>query len=272
MGSSGIDLAILALAPVIWLLVLVSVIIVYTSGRGLRQRFLPDLLLERLPRRIADFLRSISDMDLLLIVGLLATLIPVYLLLFGDSGGVIGALRAQILQRGSALIETSEQALALLFAIPFYLLIVALLALYGIALSQQTLAARDRDELVAKLPIGFLIVLIITLYLFAIPFSQVLTEGRLPQLPQDLGRILLFNILLPLMLLYAHYFILVRQPYSRGQKRWRERQSQHYSTELTGIDQQIRSLNAEIPGSISAGGRLRRATAGASRRCIATSR
>ena len=44
--------------------------------------------------------------------------------------------------------------------------------------------------------------LIITLYLFAIPFSQVLTEGRLPQLPQDLGRILLFNILIPLVLLY----------------------------------------------------------------------
>ena len=246
LGSSDFDLAILALAPVIWLLVLVSVIIVYTSGRGLRQRFLPDLLLERLPQRIANFLRSISDMDMLLIIGVLGTLIPVYLVLFGESGGVIGTLRAQILQRGSALIETSEQALALLFAIPFYLLIVALLALYGIALSQQTLSAQQRDELVAKLPVGFLIVLIITLYLFAIPFSQVLTEGRLPQLPQDLGRILLFNILIPLVLLYAHYFALIRQPYSRGQNRWRERQNQHYSTELAGIDGRIRSLNDEI--------------------------
>ena len=246
LGSSDFDLAILALAPVIWLLVLVSVIIVYTSGRGLRQRFLPDLLLERLPQRIANFLRSISDMDMLLIIGVLGTLIPVYLVLFGDTGGVIGTLRAQILQRGSALIETSEQALALLFAIPFYLLIVALLALYGIALSQQTLSAQHRDELVAKLPVGFLIVLIITLYLFALPFSQVLTEGRLPQLPQDLGRILLFNILIPLVLLYAHYFILIRQPYSRGQNRWRERQNQHYSTELTSIDGRIRNLNDEI--------------------------
>ncbi len=246
LGSSDFDLAILALAPVIWLLVLVSVIIAYTSGRGLRQRFLPDLLLERLPQRIANFLRSISDMDMLLIIGVLGTLIPVYLVLFGDTSGVVGSLRTQILQRGSALIETSEQALALLFAIPFYLLIVALLALYGIALSQQTLSAQHRDELVAKLPVGFLIVLIITLYLFAIPFSQVLTEGRLPQLPQDLGRILLFNILIPLVLLYAHYFILIRQPYSRGQNRWRERQNQHYSAELTSIDGRIHHLNDEI--------------------------
>ncbi len=246
LGSSDFDLAILALAPVIWLLVLVSVIIVYTSGRGLRQRFLPDLLLERLPRRIADFLRSISDMDMLLIIGVLGTLIPVYLVLFGDTGGAIGSLREQILQRGSALIETSEQALALLFAIPFYLLIVALLALYGIALSQQTLSAQQRDDLVAKLPVGFLIVLIITLYMFAIPFSQVLTEGRLPQLPQDLGRILAFNIVIPLVLLYAHYFALIRMPYSRGQNRWRERQSHHFSEQLTGIDHRIRDLNSEI--------------------------
>ena len=198
----------LALAPVIWLLILVSVIIVYTSRRGLRQRFLPDLLLDRLPKSIGNFLRTISDMDMLLILGFLATLIPVYLLLFGDTGGVIGQLRQQILQRGSALIETSEQALALLFTIPFYLLIVALLALYGYCLSQPTLSAEQRDELVDHLPIGFLIVLIITLYLFAIPFSQVLTEGRLPQLPQDLGRILAFNIVIPLILLYAHYFVL----------------------------------------------------------------
>ena len=246
LGGADIDLAILALAPVIWLLILVSVIVVYTSGRGLRQRFLPDLLLDRLPQAVANFLRSISDMDMLLILGGLATSIPAYLLLFGDTGGVIGTLRQQILQRGSALIETSEQALALLFAVPFYVLIVALLALYGYALSQQTLSAENRDELVDKLPIGFLIVLIITLYMFAIPFSQVLTEGRLPRLPQDLGRILLFNVLIPLILLYVHYFALIRQPYSRGQKRWRDRQNRLYATQLGGIDQRIRDLNAEI--------------------------
>lgn len=246
LGNADLDLAFLALAPVIWLLVFVVVVIVYTSGRGLRQRFLPDLLLDRLPHRIGNFLRSISDMDTLLILGMLGTLIPAYLLLFGDTGGVIGGLRQQILQRGSALIESSEQALALLFAIPFYLLVVALLALYGYTLSRQTLAAHERDELVTSLPVGFLIVLIITLYLFAIPFSQVLTDGRLPQLPQDLGRILAFNIVIPLLLLYAHYFILIRQPYSSGQKRWRERQSRHYSEQLSGIDHRILDLNGEI--------------------------
>ena len=246
LGGADIDLTILSLAPIIWLLILVSVIIVYTSRRGLRERFLPDLLLDRLPKRVAAFLRTISDMDMLLILGFLATLIPVYLILFGDTGGVIGGLRQQILQRGSALIETSEQALALLFAIPFYLLIVALLALYGYAISQPTLSAEHRDELIDALPVGFLIILIITLYLFAIPISQVLTEGRLPQLPQDLGRILAFNVVIPLLLLYAHYFALIRQPYASGQKRWRERQTLHFTRQLGSIDQRIRDLNAEI--------------------------
>lgn len=245
-SGSGIDLAILALAPVIWLLIFVSVVIVYTSSRGIRQRFLPDVLLDRLPKRVGELLRSISDMDMLLILGVLATLIPVYLILFGDTGGVIGGLRQQILQRGSALVETSEQALALLFTLPFYLLIVALLALYGYALSQQTLTANERDDLVKRMPIGFLIVLIITLYLFALPFSQVITEGRLPQLPQDLGRILAFNVVIPLLLLYSHYFVLIRQPYARGQKRWREQQAVKYTEQLTGIDYRIRALNGEI--------------------------
>ncbi len=246
LGGADFDLTILALAPVIWLLILVAVIVVYTSGRGIRQRFLPDLLLDRLPRPVGGFLRSISDMDMLLILGALATFIPAYMLLFGDTGGVIGQLRQQILQRGSALIETSEQALALLFSMPFYVLVVVLLALYGYALSQQTLSAEHRDELVSKLPIGFLIVLIITLYFFAIPFSQVLTEGRLPQLPQDLGRILLYNVLLPLILLYGHYFVLIRQPYARGQNRWRERQNCQYTDHLGMIDHQIADMNTEL--------------------------
>lgn len=246
LGGADIDLAFLALVPVIWLLILVSVIVVYTSRRGLRQRFLPDALLDRLPKRAGDFLRTISDTDILLILGLMGTPIPAYLLLFGDTGGVIGGLRQQILQRGSALIETSEQALALLFAIPFYVLIVALLALYGYALGQQRLSAKERDDLVSALPIGFSIVLIITLYMFAIPFSQVLTEGRLPQLPQDLGRILAFNVVIPLALLYGHYFALIRQPYSSGQRRWRERQSRQYAEQLTHIDERILHLNGEI--------------------------
>lgn len=246
LGGADFDLTILALAPVFWLLILVAVIIVFTSKRGIQERFLPELLLKRLPRPIGHFLRSISDTDMLLIVGALATFIPAYLVLFGDTGGVIGQLRQQILQRGSALIETSEQALALLFSMPFYVLVVALLALYGYALSRQTLSADDRDELVSKLPVGFLIVLIITLYFFAIPFSQVLTEGRLPQLPQDLGRILLYNVLIPLVLLYGHYFVLIRQPYARGQNRWRERQTRHYDDHLKMIRRQIAEMNAEI--------------------------
>lgn len=246
LGGADIDLAILALAPVMWLLIFVSVIIVYTSRRGIRQRFLPDVLLDRLPKALGNFLRTISDTDMLLILGFLATLIPVYLILFGDTGGVIGQLRLQILQRGSALIETSEQALGLLFTLPFYLLIVVLLALYGYCLSQPTLSAQERDELVDNLPVGFLIVLIITLFLFAVPFSQVLTEGHLPQLPQDLGRILAFNVVIPLILLYGHYFVLIRQPYASGQKRWRERQSRTYSERLTAIDQRIVTLNGEI--------------------------
>lgn len=246
MGDSNTNVAVLALAPVILLVISVILLLVYTSNTGLRRRFLPDMLLDRLPSRLAKLLRSISDMDMLLIIGAMAATIPAYLLILGDSGGLIGTLRQQILQRGSALIETSEQALALLFAMPFYIVVIALLALYALVISRSTLTAHERDELVAKLPIGFLIILVITLYLFAIPFSQVLTEGRLPQLPQDSGRILLFNILIPLVLLYAHYFLFVRLPYSRGQTRWREAHSVILAQQLTLIEQRILSLNQEL--------------------------
>jgi hypothetical protein len=246
LGDSGFDLAVLSLGSVVWLMMGVVTILVYTSGRGLRQRFLPDNLLDRLPKRVGSFLRSISDTDMLLILAVFLTTIPAYLFLLGDSGGVIGQLRQQILQRGSALLETSEQALALLFATPFYFLAVLLLLLYAFVFSQPTLSAQDRDELVEDLPIGFLIVIIITLYLFAVPFSQVLTEGRLPQLPQDLGRILLFNIAIPLGLLYLHYFVLIRLPYSRGQRRWREGQNTHLTQEQEEIDRRIKNLNKEL--------------------------
>jgi len=246
LGNADLDLAALAIAPVIWLLMFVLLVIVAISHRGLRERFLPAYLLERLPARLEKLLGTISDMDILLILGVLSTFIPAYLLLLSDSGGVIGLLRQQILQRGGALIETSEQALALLFALPFYAVIVALLALYGLALSRNTLPADERETLVQQLPIGFLIVLIITLYLFAIPFSQVLTEGRLPELPQDLGRILAFNIVIPLLLLYAHYYVLIRSPYARGQKQWRERHSLVLSQELGTIQQNIRLLSHQI--------------------------
>ena len=246
LGDSGTNLAVLALAPVILLVISVIIVLVYTSNTGLRRRFLPDLLLNRLPSRLANVLRSVSDMDMLLILGAMATLIPAYLLLLGDSGGVIGTLRQQILQRGSALIETSEQALAVLFAMPFYIVVVALLGLYALVISRASLTAQERDELVARLPIGFLIILVITLYLFAVPFSQVLTEGQLPQLPQDSGRILLFNILIPLLLLYAHYLLFVRIPYGRGQSRWREAHTVILSQQLSIIEQHIQDLSQEL--------------------------
>ncbi len=246
LSDADLDLALLALAPVIWMLVLTLTLLIFTSGRGLRRRFLPDGLLERLPARVGDLLRSISDMDMLLIIGVLATAIPGYLFLVGDSQGLIVALRAGILQGAGNLIETNEQALALLFTLPFYALCVLLLGLYGLAFVQPTLPARERESLSTRLPIGFLIILIITLYLFAIPFSQVLTEGRLPQLPQDLGRILAFNVVIPLVLLYAHYFFLIRLPYTRGQKRWRERQNVHYAEQLETIDTRIKTLNYRL--------------------------
>ncbi len=246
LGGAAVDLAVLSLGAVVWLVILIVTILVFTSRRGLRQRFLPDLLLDRLPPRMALFLRSISDVDMLLIIGLLATVIPAYLFLLGDRGGILGTLSGQILQRGSAVIETSEQALALLFSMPFYLLALALLALYAYVFSRPSLSAQDRDALVGALPVGFLIVLIITLYLFAIPFSQVLTEGRLPQLPQDLGRILAFNVLIPLILLYLHYFLLVRLPYRRGQGRWRDVENVRLLRQQQTTDERIEGLNREI--------------------------
>lgn len=246
LGNASADLAVLSLGAVVWLVLLTMTVLVYTSHRGLRQRFLPDALLARLPGAVARFLSSISDTDLLLIMALMSTLIPAYYLLLGDPGGIINGLSQQILQRGAVLIETADQALALLFAAPFYLLAVALLGLYALVFSSETVSAHERDLLVSTLPVGFLIVVIITLFLFAVPVGQVLTSGRLPRLPQDLGRILAFNVLVPLILLYAHYFALVRWPYSRGQTAWRERENARLVTEQTETDQRIEQLNAEI--------------------------
>jgi hypothetical protein len=248
LGSRDTDLAVLALAPIIWLMIAVVVFLVYTGKKGLRQRFLPDELLAEIPTTARRWLSSISDMDMLLILGFLATFVPVQLFLLEDEQiGVLDTLRQQIFQQGSALIDTSEQALAVLFTIPFYLLMITLLGLYAFVIGRSALSAEKRNQLVALLPNGFLIILIITLYLCAIPFTQVLTEGRLPKLPQDLGKILVFYVLIPLLLLYAHYFVLVRMPYARGQTRWRTRaenliRAQLVNTE-TGINQLTRRIN-----------------------------
>lgn len=246
LGGASADLAILSLGAVVWLVLLTITVLVYTSRRGLRQRFLPDILLDCLPAPVSRFLTSISDTDLLLIMALLLTLLPAYFLLLNDAGGLINALSEQILWRGAVIVETRDQALALLFAAPFYLVAVVLLALYAYVLGRSFVPARDRDVLVASLPVGFLIVLIITLFLFAVPVGQVLTTGRLPQLPQDLGRVLAFNVLIPLILLYAHYFALVRWPYSRGQAVWREQENARLIDEQATTDTRIDQLNAEI--------------------------
>ncbi|MFN8528998.1 MAG: hypothetical protein U0670_10330 [Anaerolineae bacterium] len=246
-GGENTALAVLAIAPVIWLIVFVVLILVYTGRRGLRQRFMPDALLEWLPNRLSNFLKTISDMDMMLIALALVTTVPTYLLVIGGaSSTVIGFLRAQIFQSLGTIVETNEQALALLFATPFYILIVGMLALYGFAISQTGMSAKERDELVSRLPIGFLIILIITLYLFALPFSQVFTEGRLPNISAELGRILAFNVLIPLVMLYAHYFILIRMPYGRGQRRWRDNEAERLNIQLHAVDRRLDDLNRQI--------------------------
>lgn len=246
-GGESATLAVLAIAPIIWLIILVIILLVYTGRRGIRQRFLPDMLLERLPKRINKALSSISDMDMLLVLIALATSIPTYLLVIGgDSSQFVGEIRAQVLQTAGAIITNAEQVLALIFAAPFYLLILALFILYGYVLSRPTVSAKERDDLVERLPLSFLIILTIVLYLFALPFSQVFVEGRLPQLPQDLGHILAFNVVIPLFLLYAHYFIFIRIPYMRGQSRWRVSHNTYLNDQLRSVDRRLDDLNRQI--------------------------
>ena len=246
LDNADVDLAILALVPVIWLMILVVLWLVFTSERGMRQRFLPEALLERLPQQVQALFRAISDMDLLLMLALLTTFIPMNLLLLGENQGFVASARQSILQRGSALIETSEQALALLFVLPFYVFIMFILVVYALVISRPSLSAENRDTLMRSLPVGFLITMIITLYLFAVPFTQVFTESRLPTFSRDLGRILAFYLLLPVILLYLHYLFLVRFPYGRGQRLWREQYAVKLDQDLSQIDRRIRNLNQEL--------------------------
>jgi len=232
--------------PVLWLLVLLLMGLVYTSGSGLRQRFLPDALLEHVNFRLRRLLEAVSDIDVLLLLGVLSTFTPVYLLFLGDSTGFIGRARAAITNRGTALIETSEQALAVLFVLPFYLFTILLLLLYAVVISRPALSAEQRDNLMDRLPVGFMIALIITLYLFAVPFTQAFSEGRLPTLSRDLGRILAFYILIPLIILYIHYIPFVRLPYGRGQRLWRDRHAVKLEQDLRSIDRRINQLNQEL--------------------------
>lgn len=246
LDGANLDQTILAISPVVWLLIFFVCMLVYTGSTGLRQRFLPDRLLAVLPDRLRSVLTTVSDMDILLLFGVFATSIPLQLIVFEDEQiGLLDTLRLQIVQQ-NALIDSSEQALALLFSLPFYVLAVALLVIYSVALANPQVPARERDELVDRLPIGLVIVFIIALYLCAIPFSLVLSEGRLPQLPAELGRVLAFDVLIPLILLYSHYFVLVRIPYGRGQSLWRAQQSQHLERDLRMTDHAIESLQMRI--------------------------
>lgn len=257
LGTANLDQTVLALSPVIWLLILAIVILVYTSSRGLSRRFLPLSLLKHLPARMRDVLTKISDMDLLLVIGILATWVPVQVLILDDSQiGILDTLRAQIAQQ-NALIDTTEQALALIFALPFYIVSLILLILYAYVFAKSELTAKERDSLVDELPIGLLIMFIITLYLCSIPFSQVLSEGKLPQLPQDLGRILAFDVLIPLVLLYAHYFLLIRFPYGRGQGIWRKQHSEYLQYEEARVQSRIKTLDTEISRIEKRWGRIR---------------
>ena len=242
LGTADINQIVLALSPVVWMMIFYVMMMVYSGQRGLRVRFLPSSLLVRLPRHIRRNLRTISDMDIILVLLLLATYIPIQIFLL-DNGliGFLGNLQAQIADQNS-LIDSSEQALSVLFALPFYLIALGLLILYASVMAQPTLSAKDRDAIIQQLPIGFLIIFIITLYMSAIPFSQTLLDGELP----GLGGILAFNVLIPLVILYTHYFLLIRLPYGRGQSRWRKFERQRLEEAQQRVEQDLATLDISI--------------------------
>ncbi|MEO1163688.1 MAG: hypothetical protein AAFV98_07900 [Chloroflexota bacterium] len=243
LGDATVDETILSLSPIIWMMVFYVVIIVYSGGRGLRRMLIPNRLLNHLPEGAARPLRTISDMDILLIFGLFVTVIPVQLFLFNDTT-IIGDLQAQI--QGNALIDSSEQALAFIFGLPFYIVALSLLVLYAFVMANTTISAHDRDTLVDRLPVTLIVIFIITLYLAVIPFSEVLVSGSIPDLQSDLGYILAFNVLIPLVLFYGHYYLLIRFPYGRGQTRWRVQHGAELESRLRAVDTQLANLQKDI--------------------------
>jgi hypothetical protein len=246
LGTSNINQTILALSPLVWMMIFFILIIVYSGNRGLRNLFLPNKLLELLPERLARLLRTVSDMDILLLFGAFATFIPVQIFLFNDRT-FIGELQSRL--QGNALIYSSEQALALIFSLPFYILAVLLLALYAYVMANPRYSAQTRDTLVDRLPITLLMIFIITLYLAAIPFSQVLTSGRIPDLRSDLGYILAYDILIPFIIFYLHYYLLIRIPYGRGQSRWRLQYARELESKLRDVNTELATLQSRIEQS-----------------------
>lgn len=243
LGDATLDETILALSPILWMMVFFILVIVYSSGRGLRRMLIPNKLMEHLPVSIARPLRTISDMDILLVFAVLATVIPVQIFLFNNNT-LIGQLQDGL--RDNAIIDSSEQALALIFGLPFYFIALILMILYALVISNTTISAKDRNAIVDRLPLTMIMMFIITLYLAAIPFSQVLISGSIPNFQQDLGYILAFDVLIPLVLFYAHYYLLIRLPYGRGQSRWREQYAVELETHLATVDKDLSTLEKNI--------------------------
>ena len=243
LGEAVLDETILALSPILWMMIFFILVIVYSSGRGLRRMLIPNKLMEHLPVSIARPLRTISDMDILLVFAVLATVIPVQIFLF-ENNTLIGQLRERL--QGNAIIDSSEQALALIFGLPFYFVALILMILYALVMTNTKISAKDRNAIVDRLPLTLIMMFIITLYLAAIPFSQVLISGRIPNIQQDLGYILAFDVLIPLVLFYTHYYLLIRLPYGRGQARWREQYAVELEARLIEVDTGLAKLETDI--------------------------
>lgn len=243
LGEAVLDETILALSPILWMMIFFVLIIVYSGGRGLRRMLIPNKLMEHMPVALARPLRTISDMDILLVFSVLATVIPVQLFLFNNNT-LIGDLQLRL--QGNAIIDSSEQALALIFGLPFYFVALVLMVLYALVMTNTKISSKDRNAIVDRLPLTLIMMFIITLYLAAIPFSQVLTSGRIPNIQQDLGYILAFDVLIPLVLFYTHYYLLIRLPYGRGQSRWREQYAIELETRLIEVDTGLEKLETDI--------------------------
>lgn len=243
LGAAFVEETILALSPIFLMMIFFILVIVYSGGRGLRRMLIPNKLMEHMPDILARPLRTISDMDLLLMFAVLTTVIPLQLLFFNNDA-FIGELQARL--QGNALIDSSGQALALIFGSPFYIVALLLMLLYAMVLANRNISARERNAIVDRLPLTLIIMFVITLYLAAIPFSQVLTSGRIPNFEQDLGYILAFDVLIPLVLFYAHYYLLIRLPYGLGQTRWRDQHAVNLEARLVDVDNELAQLQTDI--------------------------
>ena len=73
-----------------------------------------------------------------------------------------------------------------------------------------------------------------------------LISGRIPNIQQDLGYILAFDVLIPLVLFYTHYYLLIRLPYGRGQARWREQYAVELEARLIEVDTGLAKLETDI--------------------------